>query len=80
VYEPYVPPVINWWNTLSFGPRMEMHCVPRAEILALVAEAGGRVVDVEEELMSGGYHSCRYWVKKDLSARRLQPADSFARP
>jgi SAM-dependent methyltransferase len=66
LYEPYVPPLINWWNTLSFAPRMEMHCVPRAEIVALVAEHGGRVVDVEEELMPGGYLSCRYWVVSTL--------------
>jgi len=66
VYEPYVPPVINWWNTLSFAPRMEMHCVPRAEILALLADEGARVVDIEEESMAGGYLSCRYWVVSTL--------------
>jgi SAM-dependent methyltransferase len=55
-------PVINWWERQSFAPRMEMHCLPRAEVEALVAAAGGRVLHVDDEMMSGGYQSCRYWV------------------
>lgn len=63
-YEPVVPPLINWWNRLSFAPRMEMHPVPRAEVETIVTRAGGTVIDVEEELTSGGYVSCRYWIRK----------------
>jgi hypothetical protein len=43
---------------------MEMHCIPIADVCALVADSGGRVVHVDEELMAGGYRSCRYWIVK----------------
>lgn len=72
LYEPVVPPLINWcrrrvtwWRSKPFAPRMEMYCVPRAEVLRILAEGGGRVVDVDEDLRPGGYQSCRYWVGKD---------------
>ena len=65
VYEPIVPPLINWWKGRPFAPRMEMHCVPKADVLATLAANGGRVVYTEEELMPGGFQSCRYWVVKD---------------
>ena len=68
-YEPVVPPLINWWNRLSFAPRMEMHPVPRAEVEAIVAAAGGIVVDVEEEMTDGGYVSCRYWITRGDTSR-----------
>jgi hypothetical protein len=48
-----------------------MHCVPRSEVAAAVSESGGRIVDIEEEAVAGGYHSCRYWVTK----RRETPED-----
>ena len=63
-YEPVIPPLINWWKGRPFAPKMEMHCVPRAEVAAILAENGGRVVDTDEELMPGGFQSCRYWVVK----------------
>ena len=44
--------------------RMEMYCVPRAEVVSIVTAAGGRVTDVVEE-WTPGYQSCRYWVRKD---------------
>jgi hypothetical protein len=43
---------------------MEMHCVPRSEVLAIVQEQGGRVVDTEEEMIPGGLQSYRYWIVK----------------
>jgi hypothetical protein len=61
-YERVVPVVVNWWKGRPFAARMDMHCVSRSEVLALVSAEGGRVVDVEEELMPGGFQSCRYWV------------------
>jgi SAM-dependent methyltransferase len=64
-YEPVVPPLINWWRGRPFAPKMEMHCVPKAEVLATLAAHGGRVVYTEEELMPGGFQSCRYWVVKE---------------
>ena len=63
-YDPVVPRLINWWRNRPFAPRMEMHCVPRSEVLAIVQEDGGRVLDIEEELMPGGFQSYRYWVSK----------------
>lgn len=59
-----VHPLINWWNRRPFAARMEMHCVPRAEVLDILVEGAGRLIKTEDEIM-GGYHSCRYWVVKD---------------
>ena len=58
----HLHPILNWWERQSFAPRMEMHCVARPEVVALVTAAAGRVIQVDEEMMSGGYQSCRYWV------------------
>jgi len=58
--------VTTWWRRGPFAARMEMHCVPRAEVVALVTEAGGTVVSVEEE-WTPGFQSCRYWVRKGLA-------------
>ena len=55
--------LVNWWKGKPFAARMEMHCVPRADVVALVEEAEGRVVDVEEE-WTPGFLSCRYWIVK----------------
>lgn len=63
-YEPTVPRLINWWRSRPFAAKMEMYCVPRAEVTALVESNGGRIVHVEDELMPGGYRSYRYWVVK----------------
>jgi len=59
-----IHPLVNWWKRQPFAPRMEMHCVPRSDVLAILAEGGGRLVDTEEELMPGGFQSCRYWAGK----------------
>lgn len=61
---PLVPRLINWWRNRPFAPRMEMHCVPRSEVLAIIGEHGARVVDTEDENMPGGLHSYRYWICK----------------
>ena len=63
-FERVVIPLVNWWKGRPFAPKMEMHCVPRSEVLKILMEAGGRLVDAEEELMPGGFQSCRYWVRK----------------
>jgi SAM-dependent methyltransferase len=63
-FDPVVPPLVNWWKRRPFAPRMEMYCVPRAKVTAILAENGGRLVGTEEELMPGGFQSCRYWVVK----------------
>jgi hypothetical protein len=65
VHRQVIAPMINWWRRGPFAARMEMHCVPRSEVLSILASGGGRVVDVEEELFTRGYLSCRYWVCKD---------------
>lgn len=44
---------------------MVMYCIPRNEVEALLVEAGGRVLDVEQDLLSSGFQTCRYWVTKD---------------
>jgi hypothetical protein len=62
----YLPRLLNWLRrrTDFTSARMEMHCVPQADVLAIVADAGGRVTDVDQEWTTG-YQSCRYWVRKD---------------
>jgi SAM-dependent methyltransferase len=66
----YVAHAINWlkrkqdaWRRGLLAATMEMYCVPRAEVLALLKDAGGRVLHVDEET-TPGYQSCRYWVSK----------------
>jgi SAM-dependent methyltransferase len=59
-----IHPLINWWLGRPFDPKMEMHCVPRSEVVALVAGCGAQVVDTHEELVTGGFQSYRYWVTK----------------
>ena len=58
-----LPRLINWWRRGPFAARMEMYCVPRDEVVALVSAAGAQILDVEEE-RTPGYLSCRYWVSK----------------
>lgn len=64
LYTPYAPHVINWWRRGPFSPQMEMYCVPRGDVLAILTGAGGRVLDVEEHAMPP-YQSYRYWVTRD---------------
>ena len=59
-----INPIIKWWKGRPQPEKMDMHCVPRSDVLAILQEAGGHVVDVEEEMMPGGFQSCRYWVTK----------------
>ena len=42
-------------------PKMAMHWIARAEVLSLIAAAGGTVLNVQEE-QTPGYLSCQYWV------------------
>lgn len=65
------PPVVNaWrrlrkrWRTGPFAPYMEMYCLSRDEVVALVAAGGGRVVDVEERA-DPHFEDVRYWVVKE---------------
>lgn len=59
-----VDPVIKWWKSRPQPEKMDMHCVACSEVLTILQQAGGHVVDVEEEMMPGGFQSCRYWVTK----------------
>jgi hypothetical protein len=43
---------------------MVMHCVPRAQVVALIERLGASVLTVEQELTRGGYQSCRYWITR----------------
>jgi hypothetical protein len=60
--------LVTWWRRGVFSPRMEMYCVPRADVLAIIRDAGGTVVTVEEE-WTPGFQSCRYWVSKGVTHR-----------
>ncbi len=59
-----IHPLINWWLGRPFDARMEMHCVPRAEVVRLLEGSGARVLDSQDELVTGGFQSYRYWVTK----------------
>ena len=59
-----INPLIKWWKSRPQPEKMDMYCVARSEVLAILQQAGGHVVDVEEEMMPGGFQSCRYWVTK----------------
>jgi len=74
VFEPVVPPLVNWWKGRPFAPKMEMHWVQRSDVLAVLTESGGRLVYAEEELMPGGFQSCRYWVVKDRGTADVRSA------
>jgi hypothetical protein len=43
---------------------MLMHCLPRAQVVALIERLGASVLAVEQEVTSGGYQSCRYWITR----------------
>jgi hypothetical protein len=43
-------------------PHMDMHCVPQDDVAALIREHGGALLDIEKELVPGGFQSYRYWV------------------
>jgi SAM-dependent methyltransferase len=43
---------------------MVMHCLPRAQVVELIERLGASVLAVEQELISGGYQSCRYWITR----------------
>ena len=64
----HVGRLVNWWKSKPFSARMEMHCVPRAEVLSIVESAGGRLVHVDEE-WTPGFLSCRYWIVKEPERR-----------
>jgi hypothetical protein len=75
VYDRLIPPLVNWWRGRPFAARMEMHCVPRAEVLAVLETCGGLVLHVDEDVMPGGFNSCRYWIaKRPPSAPIMPPA------
>jgi SAM-dependent methyltransferase len=43
---------------------MVMHCLPRAQVVALIESLDASVLAVEQEVTSGGYQSCRYWITR----------------
>jgi SAM-dependent methyltransferase len=45
-------------------PRMEMYGIPRAEVVQLVADRGGSVLEVEEDDLAPGWESFTYYVTK----------------
>jgi SAM-dependent methyltransferase len=60
-----IHPIINWWLGRPFDAKMEMHCIPRPAVVELMRTCGARVLDAQEELVTGGFQSYRYWVTKD---------------
>lgn len=55
--------LVNWRKRRRVGPHMEMHCVPRAQVAAIVEACGARLADAEEE-RTPHFLSYRYWVVK----------------
>jgi len=58
-------PLVNWWRQRPFAPKMEMHCIARTDVLDILSREGATVVTIDEELVPGGFQSCRYWVRKE---------------
>jgi ubiquinone/menaquinone biosynthesis C-methylase UbiE len=50
--------------TQTPGPCMEMHHIPREEVVALVQRAGGRVIDVQANISAPEWQSWQYCVTK----------------
>lgn len=62
----------------AFAPHMEMHAVPREEVLALVQESGGQVLHALPDIAAGsGFESFRYVVRRTASADRPVPRQSL---
>lgn len=58
-------------RALRFTPQMEMYGLPQAEVLALLQDHGGRVVDVQEDGWAGpGWLSFRYCVTKEAGQQK----------
>jgi SAM-dependent methyltransferase len=43
---------------------MMMYCLPRRSVTDLVAQAGGQLLHVDQELVPAGFQDCCYWVTK----------------
>ena len=51
-----------WRRRTATTPIMEMHCVPRGDVEAVVSAAQRRVVDIDTDILEGGFRSRVYWV------------------
>lgn len=68
IYSKIVLPIIKCRNrNINFRrPIMEMYGIKRPEILDLIKENGGRLIDVKEDYSAGkGWISYRYFITKD---------------
>jgi SAM-dependent methyltransferase len=52
------------WRWSAPERAMAMHCVPRSEVLELLAGCGASVLEVEQYPVPGGFQDCRYWVTR----------------
>jgi hypothetical protein len=57
-------------DTADDGPVMEMHPVPREEVLELVGSLGGTVLDVEPNTKAPPWESYTYYVAKPATPSR----------
>lgn len=51
-----------WRRRTATTPIMEMNCVPRSEVEAVVSAARRRVVGIDTHVIEGGFRSRVYWV------------------
>lgn len=57
-----------WRQRTATTPIMEMNCVPRAEIEAVVSAARRRVANIDTHVLEGGFRSRVYWVVRPAAS------------
>ena len=62
----------------AFAPHMEMHAVPREEVLALVRDSGGETLQTLSDIAAGsGFEDFRYVVRRTATSDRPVPRQSL---
>ena len=58
-------PLLRAYRSLRYGHLIDMHGIPREEVVGVVEECGGAVVDVLEDTSAGGgWTSFLYCARK----------------
>jgi hypothetical protein len=49
----------------SFEPRMEVHSIPKDEVLEIIASSKGKIIDINPDFSCPGWYGYRYFVTKN---------------
>jgi ubiquinone/menaquinone biosynthesis C-methylase UbiE len=60
--------LLNHYMRIKYGGAIEMHCIEKNEVIKILTDAGGKVLDIknDESVGSSLYESLRYCVTKVL--------------